>query len=82
MKEFKLLLYCDENEWGEIFNEELYTKDDKNIVVDFQAYNLCPEDAILGRDLFDADDYIKALEKGMEIAKAGYDKISVEEVKE
>lgn len=43
----------------------------------FSVSNLseCPEDAIIGRDLFDASDYIRAVRFGMELAKAGYDDI-------
>lgn len=43
----------------------------------FSVCNLteCPEDAIIGRDLFDAEDYIRAVRFGMELAKAGYDDI-------
>ena len=43
----------------------------------FSVSNLseCPEDAIIGRDLFDASDYINAVRFGMELAKNGYDDI-------
>lgn len=43
----------------------------------FQVSNLneCPEDAIIGRDLFDASDYINAVRFGIELAKNGYDDI-------
>lgn len=54
--------------------------------IDFNVYNLseCPEDAIIGRDLFDAEDYIEALKKGIELAQMGYTNIeySVVKVKE
>ena len=39
----------------------------------------CPEDAIIGRDLFDANDFIRTLQLGFAIAKRGYDCITVEE---
>ncbi|CAB1251538.1 protein of unknown function [Ruminococcaceae bacterium BL-6] len=47
----------------------------------FNCCNLdeCPEDAIIGRDLFDANDYLDAVEFGMKLAKQGYDSIEVEE---
>ena len=32
----------------------------------------CPEDAIIGRNLFTTDDYIRALNQGIELAKKGY----------
>lgn len=43
----------------------------------FSVYNLCecPEDAIIGRDLFDAQDYINAVKFGMKLAQNGYNDI-------
>lgn len=43
----------------------------------FYVYDLsdCPEDAIIGRGLFDAFDWINAVKYGMELAKQGYDHI-------
>lgn len=35
----------------------------------------CPEDATINRDLFDADDYLRAVRYGIELAKAGYDEV-------
>lgn len=48
---------------------------------EFNCYNLdeCPEDAIIGRDLFDANDYLNAVEFGIKLAKQGYDGIEIEE---
>lgn len=48
----------------------------------FYVYNLaeCPEDAIIGRNLFDGSDYIRAVEYGIELAKQGYDGIGVETI--
>lgn len=45
----------------------------------FSAYNLneCPEDAIISRDLFNAWDFIKAIELGMKLAKEGYVKLNI-----
>ncbi len=46
----------------------------------FSVCNLsnCPEYAMIGRDLFDADDYLKAIKFGMNLAKQGYDDIQIE----
>ena len=48
----------------------------------FAVANLwdCPEDACIGRALFDGDDYIEAVRLGMRLAQAGYTSIKVEEV--
>lgn len=48
----------------------------------FSAYDLseCPEDAIIGRDLFDAHDYLSAVKFGMELAARGYTKVELQTV--
>lgn len=40
----------------------------------FSVYNLadCPEDAIIGRSLFDAHDWLDAVKYGIELARQGY----------
>ena len=45
--------------------------------VEFGVHDLsdCPEDAIIGRCLFDANDWLNAVKYGMELAKQGYDEI-------
>ena len=50
---------------------------DKEIYYDVFDLSDCPEDAIIGRGLFSAIDYVNALRTGMEIAKLGYDSIEV-----
>lgn len=67
------------NDYEDIRGQELYNEIEK---INFSVYNLadCPEDAIIGRDLFTADDYIDALCKGMELAKKGYTDIEINEI--
>lgn len=50
---------------------------DKEHDISFKVYSLneYPEDAIIGRDLFDADDYIRALNKGIALANQGITKV-------
>lgn len=38
----------------------------------------CPEDAIIDRDLFTAEDYIAAIQLGMDLREKGYTNVSVE----
>lgn len=73
-----LSLYVEENYYGDIDYEQVYDED-KEI---FSVHNLDerPEDAFIGRDLFDANDYLKAVRYGIALAKQGYDE--VEYVKE
>ena len=46
----------------------------------FSVNNLadCPEDAIIGRDLFDAHDWLKAVEFGIGLALKGYTGVGFE----
>ena len=46
----------------------------------YYVSNLEPEDAIIGRDLFDGWNWVEAVRYGMELAKQGYDGIDVENV--
>lgn len=41
--------------------------------------NETPEDAVIGRDLFDAQDFIEAVRLGFRIAQRGYDGIEIVE---
>lgn len=67
------------DDYEDVRGQELYNEIEK---IDFSVYNLadCPEDAIIGRDLFTADDYIDALHKGMELARKGYTDIEINEI--
>lgn len=46
----------------------------------FYVNNLadCPEDAIIGRSLFDAYDWLKAVKYGIELAQQGYTSVGFE----
>ena len=61
-------LYCQELEW-----------DYDNFKGNYRVCNLtdCPEDAIITRDLFSADDFIEAIRFGMNLAKKGYTDIDL-----
>ena len=75
MKKF-LKLYVEEDRYVGVchqnVSDELETK--------FSVSNLseCPEDAIIGRDLFDASDYLRAVKYGIALAKQGYDDVEYE----
>lgn len=69
-----LELYEATNWFEEVSRQELC---DKNEEV-FTCYNLASEDAIIGRGIFDADDFVKAVKYGIELAKEGYDDIEVD----
>lgn len=65
---------------GVVESQELLDPDDDmRLVFDVRNFTYCPEDAIVERGLFNASDYIKALNKGIELAKAGYDRVEIED---
>lgn len=55
--------------------------DNEDIKISFSVCDLsdCPEDAIIGRDLFTVDDFVEVLNLGFNIAKLGYNDIVIEE---
>lgn len=63
--------------WGDVYGHKLYSLDSKKFY--FTAYNLCEcsEDATVYRDLFNGDDYLNAIQLGMELAREGYTSIEV-----
>lgn len=50
-----------------------------NELMQFSVSNMdeCPEDAIIGRCLFDAYDYLEAVKVGIELAKQGYTGLNI-----
>jgi hypothetical protein len=68
-----LKLYVEESYYNGVTYEQV-SDEEKSL---FSVCNLseCPEDAIIGRDLFDAYDYIRAVRYGIELAKQGYDEV-------
>ena len=48
--------------------------------INYFVYNLDPEDAILGRELFPAESFVDTLRLGMQLSKEGYDSIDFETV--
>ena len=50
-----------------------------NFKGEFFIQNLwdCPEDACIGRDLFNVDDFLEAIRFGMDLARKGYDGIEI-----
>ena len=74
------LNYYQETEYDDDYiNYQEISNNEENISYYVRNLNECPEDAIIGRDLFDVDDYVKALKLGMELAKKGYTDIKIKE---
>ena len=60
-----LIVFEESSEWEDVFHQELWDSDEKYCL--FSVSNLweCPEDAIIGRDLFDSHDAEILIEHGM-----------------
>lgn len=81
--EKKLLLDVKYENDEDIGSERYQQINNKENDIYFSVCNLydCPEDAIIGRDLFDVNDYIRALNKGIELAKKGYTSVEGKYIK-
>lgn len=81
MKTFKLKLKEEIDSYGECYFQKLWSEDGK---IQYSVSNLCecPEDATIDRDLVSANEIVDFIELGMKLAEKGYNKISIEEVKE
>lgn len=81
LKEFELKVTERENKYDGVTMQKVWS-DNEDEKVSFSVYNLseCSEDAIIGRSLFDAGDFIGTVKLGFRIAKRGYDKITVTDV--
>lgn len=79
-KTIKCTISTKRDMWGEICSEKVSFEGQQSGY--FQVYNLneCPEDAIIGRELFDAADYLSAVRFGMKLAQEGYNQIAIENI--
>lgn len=69
VKVFKLVEEESDDGWY-VRSQEVYDGD-RSV---FDVWNLddCPEDAIIGRSLFDAHDWLAAVNYGIKLARQGY----------
>ena len=78
MKEY-IIKFSDNNNYDHRRQKVWSNNEDEKVRFSVSDMTEWPEDAIIGRDLFDANDFIAALKLGFAIAKRGYDCITVEE---
>lgn len=64
--------------WGDVIGEEVICEAEPD--VRYSVYDLtdCPEDAIIGRNLVSASEYLNILKLGMRLAFDGYTDIEIE----
>ena len=82
----KLLYLYEENQddKGTVYQEVSNPEEDADgISANFSVCDLSesPEDAIIGRSLFDAKDYLRAVRTGMKLAKYGYEDVEFADVR-
>ena len=80
MKQFELKIAEHQNTWDMVSQKVWSDNPDEKVSFFVTDLYECPEDAVIGRDLFDASDFIRAIQLGFRIAKRGYDEIVVNEV--
>lgn len=78
MKEY-IIKFSDNHNYDHRRQKVWSDNEDEKIKFRVSDLSECPEDAIIGRDLFDARDFIRVLQLGFTIAQRGYDCITVEE---
>lgn len=68
---YDLTLHTCGLEWDGDYYEWLVDTDDKEV---FSARNLChcPQEAIVGRGVFGASDYVRVLNEGIRLGREGY----------
>lgn len=83
-KILKLDFISFEDDWGCNNSQEIDGITDQGTEINFRVHDLCecPEDAIIGRDLFSGYDFIKALELGIQLAQEGYTKLDINYIEE
>lgn len=78
MKKKILDLYEERNYYGPTYQE---ISDEENLLFTVSNLNEYPEDATINRDLFSAQQYIKAVRYGIKLAKQGYDDVEMQKEK-
>lgn len=66
------------DDYASLLEAQMVTCKQEPVTYFVQNLDQCPEDAIIDRDLFSAEDYIAALKLGMKLRDMGYDDIRVE----
>lgn len=67
------------DDYEDRITSQTLTWDCDNFKGRFHVHDLwdCPEDCIIGRDLFSVDDFLYTVRFGMDLARKGYDDIDV-----
>lgn len=77
---FTLSEHFDEYKYGIDYQKLKFDNAPFSGVRTFYDLSECPEDAIIGRSLFDAGDFLNAVKLGFMIAQNGYTRIAVNHI--
>lgn len=66
------------DDYNQLTEAQMAICEEEQISYYVQNLDQCPEDAIVDRDLFSAEDYIAAIQLGMDMAAKGYTGVSIE----
>lgn len=66
------------DDYNKITEAQMAICEEEQISYYVQNLDQYPEDAIVDRDLFSAEDYIAAVQLGMDMAAKGYTNVSIE----
>lgn len=69
------------SEYGRVIQQRI-EDEEENWLFEVNDLTECPEDAMIMRDLFDANEYIDAVKLGIELGRRGYTGIEVEKTME
>lgn len=65
------------SKWSECRHQELWDPDKKQVLFLVSDLCECPEDAIIGRALYDGEDVSSFIETGMRYSREGYSSINL-----
>lgn len=82
VKKLKLLYEYNEDYFDDSYQELVGVDSEGKEVTYFTAYNLEPEDAIIGRGIFDANNFVSVLIMGINLAREGYTSVMISEREE
>lgn len=66
------------DDYNQITEAQMVSNEEEQISYYVQNLDQTPEDAIVDRDLFTAEDYIAAIQLGMDMREKGYTNVSIE----
>lgn len=80
--DYVVKIFEEADSYGSVHHQGVINKDTNEVLYAISNMSECPEDAVIGRGLFTADEYVDAIRFGMNLASQGYTDIIVERDKQ